>query len=174
MARLEGRTRVAFVRGIVPDANTHIVETDWVTGVAVHLTCRDAIGARAGLLLRSRVAGLQVIEIGRPWSADFDVGALSPATVLNVAARGSGAQTGRASAVGANHGFEARQSRLVSQVMDDADAEDPDKHRAREQLHGAQGGPPIACRGQECDHTTRRLATYAIRGVHARMAYGRP
>src|SRR6266516_1315481 len=73
MARLEQLTRGATVKGILPDVLITVVDVQWHGDVAITLTYRDAAGHLGNeILYRDREPGLEIPNVGLPWSFDGD------------------------------------------------------------------------------------------------------
>lgn len=73
MARLEDLQPNASLRGILPDQLVTVVNTQWFGSDALELTYKSASGRVDNrLLYREDERGLELVEIGRPWSFDGD------------------------------------------------------------------------------------------------------
>jgi superfamily II DNA or RNA helicase len=73
MAKLEDLKRGATVKGILPDCLVTIIDVRWYGSAAIELTYKDPAGKPdVTLLYRDREPGLEIGEVGRPWSFDGD------------------------------------------------------------------------------------------------------
>jgi len=77
MTQLEDLTRGAIVKGILPNQNVTVIDTQWHGSDVVELTYKDANGQPyTELLLRDQESTLEIVTEGRPWSFDGDGGLL--------------------------------------------------------------------------------------------------
>lgn len=75
MTQLEHLTRGATVKGVLPNQNVTVIDTQWHGSDVVELTYKDADGQpHTELLLRERESTLEIVTEGRPWSFDGDGG----------------------------------------------------------------------------------------------------
>jgi superfamily II DNA or RNA helicase len=75
MTQLENLTRGATVKGLLPNQNVTVIDTQWHGSDVVELTYKDADGQpHTELLLRESESTLEIVTEGRPWSFDGDGG----------------------------------------------------------------------------------------------------
>ena len=75
MTQLENLTRGATVRGLLPNQNVTVIDTQWHGSDVVEITYKDANGQpHTELLLRDNETTLEIVTEGRPWSFDGDGG----------------------------------------------------------------------------------------------------
>ena len=73
MTQLEHLTRGATVKGILPNQNVTVIDTQWHGSDVVEIIYKDADGQpHTELLLRYRESTLEIVTEGRPWSFDGD------------------------------------------------------------------------------------------------------
>ncbi|MFP4134935.1 MAG: helicase-related protein [Halothece sp.] len=73
MTQLEHLTRGATVKGILPNQNVTVIDTQWHGSDVVELTYKDTDGQpHTELLFRDRESTLEIVTEGRPWSFDGD------------------------------------------------------------------------------------------------------
>src|SRR5829696_3351783 len=71
--KLEDLQPNAAVRGVIPDQLVTVVGVQWFGSEALELTYKTPAGRVANeLLYRDREPGLEVVQVGRPWSFDGD------------------------------------------------------------------------------------------------------
>ncbi|NBD33763.1 MAG: DUF3883 domain-containing protein [Cyanobacteria bacterium] len=71
MTQLEDLTRGATVRGVLPNQNVTVIDTQWHGSDVVELTYKDTDGQpHTELLFRDRESTLEIVTEGRPWSFD--------------------------------------------------------------------------------------------------------
>ncbi|AFZ48924.1 helicase-related protein [Dactylococcopsis salina] len=75
MTQLENLTRGATVRGVLPNQNVTVIDTQWHGSDVVELTYKDVNGQpHTELLLRDNETTLEIVTEGRSWSFDGDGG----------------------------------------------------------------------------------------------------
>ena len=75
MTQLENLTRGATVKGLLPNQNATVIDTQWHGSDVIEITYKDANGQpHTQLLLRDDESTLEIVTEGRPWSFDGDGG----------------------------------------------------------------------------------------------------